>query len=359
MIIRAGQADIRLAEWLDLSRLRSLAIIGMGKNAGKTTVLNHILAVCDRTELDRPLAVTSIGRDGEEEDLVTVGVKPRIYLKKHSLIATACDSLSQCDAVLEILALTGIHTASGEVTIARTRSNGYIELSGPSMAGDLRVCETLLREAEPNCLFLVDGALSRKSPAGGGLTQAVILVAGVANAVSVNELAQKTARQVSFLTLPAMDEADRKACLEVLRDNRGVRAVIMEHRQGGIRRMLELASLIGSGKQIAAALQPEDTLLLVSGAVTDRVVTELLASDSLSGMTLAAEDGTRFFLDEKSLARLEHRGVKLAVLHQLLLPLVCVNPMRRDGSFTDSDELVRALSAVIDRPVVDLGPALV
>ncbi|HZK28632.1 MAG TPA: hypothetical protein VFD19_00270 [Clostridia bacterium] len=359
MVMKARKPDIPLVDRLDLGRLRSLAIIGMGKNAGKTTVLNHILAACDRPGFARKLAVTSIGRDGEKEDLVTGGVKPRIYVKEDNLVATARDSLNRCDAVLEILALTKMHTALGEVVIARARSNGYIELAGPSMAQDLALCESLFRDAEPDCLLLIDGALSRKSPAGGGLTQAVILVAGAANAASVSEWVEETARQVSLLTLPALEEADRCACLDVSRDNKDVRAVIMGQGQATIRRALELASLVGSGKQVAEALQPEDRLLLVRGAVTDRMVTELLSTDAMSGMTLAAEDGTRFFIGEKSLAKVKHRQVKLAVLHELILPLVCVNPMRRDGSLADSDELVGALSAVIDRPVADLGSALI
>ena len=131
---------IQLIQTLGLDRQASLAIIGMGKNAGKTTVLNHLIRACQEGGLDRTLAVTSIGRDGEEEDLVTGGIKPRIFLNKGHLLATASDSLAACDAVLEILAMTGIHTATGEIVLARTASHGYVELAGPSLASDIRRC---------------------------------------------------------------------------------------------------------------------------------------------------------------------------------------------------------------------------
>ena len=346
-----------LIQALDLDRLASLAIIGMGKNAGKTTVLNHLVQACHEGGLDRVLAVTSIGRDGEEEDLVTGGVKPRIYLRKGQLLATAWGSLAACDAVLEILAMTGIYTATGEVVLARTRSNGYVELAGPSLASDIGRCQTLFRQLEPDCLMIVDGALSRKAAAGGGLTQAVLLVAGMANAPSLEALVEKTARQVALLRLKPFDESLRQAAQRVIDQEPGCRALIMNG-AGGVRRTLTLATLAGQGPEIAKALEADDRLLLLRGALTLRLVEGLLECPYFSKMTLAAEDGTRFFLDERSLARLKRRQVALSVLHEMTLPMVLVNPRRSDGSLADSKALVQALAARIDLPVADLGPAL-
>lgn len=348
---------ISLIKALDLERIRSLAIIGLGKNAGKTTVLNHILRACAQEGLKRPLAVSSIGRDGEEEDLVTGGIKPRIILEEGTLLATARASISSSDPVLEILALTGIHTAGGEVAICRTRSRGYVELSGPSMAADISRCEDFFRREAKNCLFLLDGALSRKSPAGGGLTERVVLAAGMAQASDPEALAKKTADQLAFLTLESLDEQKRKEALDFLKARPKARALIWG-KEGEIRLGLDLPALAGQGDLVARALKEGDRLLFLRGALTDRLVGSLMASPHFAGLTLAAEDGTRFFLDPQTTRRLEAREVGLSVLHPLKVAMVFANPAKGDGSLFPSKDLVQALKARIQEPVADLGPAL-
>ena len=88
---------------------RSVSIIGMCKNAGKTTVLNQLIRELNGN--GQTLALTSIGRDGEDKDLVTGTQKPGIYVARGTLIATASDLiLRHCDVTREILATTGIST---------------------------------------------------------------------------------------------------------------------------------------------------------------------------------------------------------------------------------------------------------
>ena len=48
---------------LAASPVSTLAIVGLAKNAGKTTVVNAILA-----NADRPYGLTSLGLDGEQTD---------------------------------------------------------------------------------------------------------------------------------------------------------------------------------------------------------------------------------------------------------------------------------------------------
>lgn len=79
---------------------RSLSIIGMCKNAGKTTVLNRILS--EMQETGKTLGLTSIGRDGESVDVVTQTHKPGIYVREGTLIATAVEMLKYCDISREL-----------------------------------------------------------------------------------------------------------------------------------------------------------------------------------------------------------------------------------------------------------------
>ena len=72
-----------------LHSVKTLSIVGMCKNAGKTTMLNWMLANTN----GQTLGLTSIGRDGESTDVVTGTEKPGIYVPEGTLIATAKDML--------------------------------------------------------------------------------------------------------------------------------------------------------------------------------------------------------------------------------------------------------------------------
>lgn len=114
---------------------RSLSIIGMCKNAGKTTVLNRILS--EMQETGKTLGLTSIGRDGESVDVVTQTHKPGIYVREGTLIATAVEMLKYCDISREIVETTGFPTPLGEVVLVRARSDGNVQLAGPSITAQL------------------------------------------------------------------------------------------------------------------------------------------------------------------------------------------------------------------------------
>ena len=51
-----------------LNETKTMSIVGMCKNAGKTTMLNWLLT---QGHLQGTLGLTSIGRDGESTDIVT------------------------------------------------------------------------------------------------------------------------------------------------------------------------------------------------------------------------------------------------------------------------------------------------
>ena len=109
----------------------TVCLAGMCKNAGKTTALNALIR--GARERGVSLALTSIGRDGEREDLITGTYKPPIYVTGGTLFATARELLQRCDATYEVLSLTGVYTPLGEVAILRALSDGFVELAGPSM----------------------------------------------------------------------------------------------------------------------------------------------------------------------------------------------------------------------------------
>lgn len=114
----------------------SVSLIGMCKNAGKTTVLNRLIKDCRR--MDEGIALTSIGRDGERSDLVTNTKKPEIFVYDGTIIATA----------EKLLFAGGNLSDSGNDAQKNGMNSGYF----PGNTGHNRNADAYGRGHYPSCM---------------------------------------------------------------------------------------------------------------------------------------------------------------------------------------------------------------
>ena len=331
----------------------------MSKNAGKTTCLNHIIAAWQASGQTRPLALTSIGRDGESEDILSGRAKPRIYIPAGTLIASAEGALQNSDALLEILELTNVRTAFGEVIICRALSDGYVELAGPGAAEEMAVISSLLRQHEPDCLFIIDGALSRRSHSGSGVSEAVILAVSAGTSAVPEVLAEKTAFALELLQTPEISGKAQTVLAGAVGEHPNARCIILSQEQDHtVVHAINLPSLVGFGQDVSKELRENSYLLYLHGAVTDQVIAELLKEPHFANLQLVVEDGTRLFLKPETMRKLKHCDVELAVLYPIDVRLVCLNPTRSSGHLISPEPLLTAVRQKITNiPVVDFGPA--
>lgn len=181
-----------------LQSVRSMSIVGMCKNAGKTTMLNWLLAHSGR---GRVLGLTSIGRDGESTDVVTGTEKPSIFVPAGTLIATAKDMLWLGDVTKEILVSTGIPTPLGEVIIMRARSDGYVQLAGPSITTQLKsVSQTFFDLGAEQSI--IDGALGRKSLGARQVAEGIVLCTGASYHMRMEKVIADTVSIYRIMNLP-------------------------------------------------------------------------------------------------------------------------------------------------------------
>ena len=352
----AVRPDIELLEITGLQDLQSVAIIGLSKNAGKTTCLNHIIAAWQASGQTRPLGLTSIGRDGEPRDILSDRPKPRIYIPAGTLIASAQEALKRSDALLEILELSNIRTALGEVVICRALSDGYVELAGPGSAEEIGVIADLLRFHEPDCLFIIDGALSRRSQAGSGISGSVILAVSADTSINPENLAEKTNFAVKILQAPELNQKDKDLLLNACKTNPQTRVVTVVGEERAM--TMEIPSLVGYGKELAKKLTPGTRLFYLRGAITDQILSELLKEAHFSSLTLVVDDGTRILLKPEVVRKLRARDIDLAVLSPIDVRMVCLNPTRSNGLILDSATMLEKMQSLLKIPVVDFGPAI-
>ena len=302
----------------------TVCLAGMCKNAGKTTALNALIHGARVRGVS--LALTSIGRDGEREDLITGTYKPPIYVTGGSLFATARGLLSKCDVTGEILALTGIHTPLGEVAILRALSDGFVELAGPSMTEQIVALTDQLKGFGAQKV-LIDGALFRRSLCAPEAAEGVILSTGGSYGPDMEKTAADTAFVAELLTLPPSgpwpDMRGHRFAREYLYDD------------------FTLA-LEGQGEDLSA-----------TGAFTDAMAAALLRRRGIPH-TVSVEDGTRLLLSRESYEKLRARGVAFRVRRQNELIALTVNPFSAYGAPYDPAAFQRLMESKVTVPVIDV-----
>ncbi len=113
----------------DVLTYKSLSIVGLEKNTGKTECLNYVLGRLK--DMDKRIALTSIGIDGESRDIVTNTQKPEIRIYKGMFFISAEKHYLQRQITSEILDVSNIHTSLGRLVIAKSISSDKVLLSGP------------------------------------------------------------------------------------------------------------------------------------------------------------------------------------------------------------------------------------
>ena len=311
----------------------AVAMLGMCKNAGKTTAMNRLIRELAAAG-QGPVALTSIGRDGEATDLVTGTYKPPIYMREGMLAATAEQLLSFCDVSREILAATGLYTSLGEVIVFRARSDGFVQLAGPGIVDHMKqLREELTRFGGKT--VLIDGALSRLSLLAGASKGVCLLSSGASLDRDMEKVVADTAYVASLLTLE-QGKAPGPAI--------GKLTLFAEEGTG------EAVSDIAALKRSGGA-----ETLLAEGAFTESQGRRLLQAHCPKvGLTLLVRDASCLMLKRETWEALRLRGMEYRVLQPTRLAAVTVNPFSAGGWQFDSAAFKEKMQAAVPVPVLDV-----
>ncbi len=316
-----------------LEGTRRLALVGLAKNTGKTQTLAAILA--EHAAAGRRIGVTSIGRDGEERDVIDARIgKPRIHLQAGSLVASTDALLRASGVAHERLAQTGIRTPLGEVIVAELSEPGTLEVAGPSAAEDVReVSDAMIGFGAEQ--VLIDGAIDRRAASSPAVADGLVMATGAVLDEDIERVVTATADAVDLVRLP--------------------------HARAGERVVLarELA-LNSEPAEIAALLaeHPHANAFLVEGALSERLLEGLLAARRERAgreLRIVVGDSTKVFLALHGAGWYRRQGIAIEVLRTIDLRAITVNPVAPQSHRFDSRRLRELIGAAIpDVPVLDV-----
>lgn len=317
----------------DTVKSNAVAVVGICKNAGKTTVLNTLI----EDMRGDTLGITSIGRDGESVDVATSTPKPRVYVCCGTIFATASELLPLCDATLEILDTSGIFTPLGEVVIVRARSDGNIQIAGPSTIEGLhKIHEQMKGCGAERMLF--DGAISRKSLSVPSLCREIILCSGASYSASMSITVEDTAFFARLFKLDTVNDfEDKRKC-----------TVVYESSVEGSDEIRDMFDYVKKNRSVKS--------IRIRGAITDTVLKQLLDT-GVRNFDLVADDPSKLLISAKIFEKCEVRGIRLNVTQRARLAAVTVNPFSAYGMDYDArrffDSVTESLQG-LSIPVFDV-----
>jgi hypothetical protein len=348
----------RRAESLTLSELTAsvsrLAVVGLAKNTGKTEALAALLR---ELEADgRRVGVTSVGRDGEERDVIDVRIeKPRVRLAADSLVATTGELLRSSGLPHDLLEQTDMRTPLGRVAIARLTRGGAIEVAGPSAAADVRaVSDAMLGHGAEQ--VLIDGAIDRRAASSPDVADALLMSTGAVLSDDIDEVVSRTRDAVELVRLPTVDD-ERLRRLAAKAADDGASLLLAD--DGASATLPTRFVLTADPDRIAGVLDanPSAQWLLVEGALPDAFLAGVAHALRRRSRTLGVlvADPTRVFLADRGAEWYGRSGVQLRALRAIDLKALTVNPLAPRSHTFDSARLRSLLAdAIPGLPIFDV-----
>lgn len=329
---------------------RIISIVGMAKNAGKTVTLNHLID--EMANRDMCVGLTSIGRDGERQDIVTKTDKPMIYVRKNSIVATAEMLFNLSEVKMAVLEVTEHHTAMGRVIIGRTLNDGFVQVGGPTTNAAIRnVSEKMIEYGAD--YVLVDGALDRTSSASPAITDACILSTGAAVSRDMMKTVEQTSYRASLFNLVEMK--DETICTLWEQADQYKKPILVNH-DGEYTVLTDVPTALGAGRIIAQSIEETTNAILIPGALVTQTVLDVIESTpNYKNITWIVGDATKIFIDQKDFNYFMRIGVKINVRYAIKLLAITINPYAPAGYFYDSELFKEALLHRIKAlPVIDV-----
>ena len=332
----------------DLStKYKTLSIVGMAKNAGKTTALNYLIEEADDEGIR--LGITSTGRDGETTDLGTGTEKPKVFLYEDTIVSVPSQLYDLAEAGLEIVEMTKFGTAIGQLMLCRVADSGYVQIAGPVATADTKkMCAQMF---DLGCeLIMIDGAIDRKSIASPETSDAIILSTGAVISRSMKKVVEETSHIVNLYNLPELEEGRVRTVLE---ENIQKEKVMLVNKDDEVE-VLDLSTGLGASRYIDDSITEDTRYVYIPGAFTNSVIADI-QPDKMKRVRFVLKDPTRIFINALNWRQLIKKGFDVSVMKNIEIAAVTVNPYSPNGYTFDHGVLRDTMQEALPNiPVIDV-----
>lgn len=235
----------------EVKRCRTVSVVGLSKNVGKTTTVNFLLRRLPKA------CVTTIGRDGEDRDTVFNVTKPRISLPKGAFAIVPTIALPEEVGICETF-----ETPSGKVALVKAKVDTEVQtIRMGSYEKTLQISRKLTKYCDQ---VIIDGALERIGIV--PYVDGTILVTGAEVGRTAEEIVEKTTKIVKRIQTPVVEEKislKLKGLLNRVVSGKGKKIFV-----------LDVDGVAGYKDEIVNFCKDADFVYL-PGAVTDEITSRL------------------------------------------------------------------------------------
>ena len=330
-------------------KYKTISIIGMSKNSGKTVTLNHLIG--EAVEEGIVVGITSIGRDGENLDIVTETEKPRIYVEEGNYIATAREMLNYGDANIEIIKVTEYRTPLGEIIIGRVRNGGYVQIAGPQLLSEIKAVSNEILELGAE-FVIIDGALDRITSAAPNISESTILSTGAVVSRDMNKVIEETSHVVNLFNLPIIEDEEERLIIKDLIEENKIAIINKENNVD----IIPLRTALKAGNIIGDYLKEDSKYIVIPGSLVKNTVEDLTRSNrKYKDVEIVVADGTKIFINPRDWMKFQRQGLRVKVLDKVDLIGLTLNPYSPKGYYFEPlNFLEKMKSKIKNLPIMDL-----
>jgi len=278
-----------MKELISPGAIRNIALVGISKNAGKTTVLNYILRALPNVSW----GIFSTGIDGETEDSVFKTPKPQLTLNPATIFC--CDATWLNIHRSAVRVLSSVQYAGRKLFVARSETALETQITGPSAVSHQRQLISLMHRLGAEKV-LVDGSLDRKSIALEEAIDMLILSIG-ASFGSAMQINLELRRILSLKDIPqaSLSSYERKRL-------QGSESILIK--KNGFWRETGFISLIKHEQEISGLLEQAPNAIYIPGSLTELVYVKLSRAFSRANTEIIVRHPECLKLELKQLQQL-------------------------------------------------------
>lgn len=297
------------------------SIIGLSKNAGKTTLLNYLIK--QNNPLNRKLGIASIGVDGEKVDLLTGQPKPLIHVPKGTLVVTTDQGLKDGTATWRIYDRISCTTIEN-IYIAEALEEGTVKLIGTHTIDIITNILQYFKQYGAEKV-IVDGAYDRFSSANPAITNQVYLVIGASLHQDEEQFWNIVDDRLARFFYPITTDEE---VIELVKGWEDEETLLIKQGDGWTKYP---ANYLIVTKELA--LNNIEKLVL-PGALLEKSFSQILLQKK--GFDIVIRNGLKSFVTANMVNKWVKKGGSLQVLDQINLKGIAYNPYSPLGySFSD------------------------
>lgn len=310
-----------------------IGIMGLAKNAGKTTTLNKIIEIYPELKI----GLTSIGLDGEPLDQVNFLPKPAILVRPNMIVANTKMCLEATHVEWQLIKSTDYFTPLGQVMLVEIQSSGTMMIAGPSTNHELSM---LVSEMKKHCdKILIDGAFNRMTFSSIHLMEGIVLASGASYHDDLEVTLQHTSELIHLFSSPQTTYSiPEQMAISIFCDHNVF--------SNPDKRLDTLEMMLINTKR------PIDALY-IRGAVTSKVM-DILIDSHHKDYVLIIDDPSKWMASQRHIRALKHYNIRLEVVHTFPILLVTINPFNPHGIHYDEREMMNRFKSTIHIPVYNV-----